>query len=48
MKGRYRAQPENDKIASITDPRRGREVKDDSLDFAFKTPTIRSVALRAP
>jgi cytochrome c peroxidase len=33
---------------STTDPGRGREVKDESLNFAFKTPTLRSVALRAP
>jgi cytochrome c peroxidase len=31
-----------------TDQGRGREVKDASLNFAFKTPTLRSVALRAP
>jgi cytochrome c peroxidase len=33
---------------TTTDPGRGREVKDDTLNFAFKTPTLRSVALRAP
>jgi cytochrome c peroxidase len=33
---------------TTTDPGRGREVKDESLNFAFKTPTLRSVALRAP
>jgi cytochrome c peroxidase len=33
---------------STTDLGRGREVKDESLNFAFKTPTLRSVALRAP
>jgi cytochrome c peroxidase len=33
---------------TTTDPGRGREVKDVSLNFAFKTPTLRSVALRAP
>jgi cytochrome c peroxidase len=33
---------------TTTDQGRGREVKDASLDFAFKTPTLRSVALRAP
>jgi cytochrome c peroxidase len=33
---------------STADPGRGREVKDASLNFAFKTPTLRSVALRAP
>jgi cytochrome c peroxidase len=27
---------------------RGREVKDAHLNYAFKTPTLRSVALRAP
>jgi cytochrome c peroxidase len=31
-----------------TDQGRGREVKDATLNFAFKTPTLRSVALRAP
>jgi cytochrome c peroxidase len=31
-----------------TDRGRGAEVKDAKLDFAFKTPTLRSVALRAP
>jgi cytochrome c peroxidase len=31
-----------------TDEGRGREVKNASLNFAFKTPTLRSVALRAP
>jgi cytochrome c peroxidase len=34
---------------SSTDPGRGREVNDDELmQFAFKTPTLRSVALRPP
>ena len=33
---------------TTTDQGRGREVKDDKLNFAFKTPTLRSVALRAP
>lgn len=34
---------------STTDRGRGREVKNDpQLQFAFKTPTLRSVALRAP
>jgi cytochrome c peroxidase len=34
---------------STTDPGRGREVKHDPrMQFAFKTPTLRSVALRAP
>jgi cytochrome c peroxidase len=33
---------------TTTDPGRGREVKDEALNFAFKTPTLRSVALRAP
>jgi cytochrome c peroxidase len=33
---------------STSDLGRGREVKDESLNFAFKTPTLRSVALRAP
>jgi cytochrome c peroxidase len=33
---------------SVTDQGRGREIKDTMLDFAFKTPTLRSVALRAP
>jgi cytochrome c peroxidase len=34
---------------TTTDLGRGREVKDDvSLNYAFKTPTLRSVALRAP
>jgi len=33
---------------TTTDLGRGREVKDESLNFAFKTPTLRSVALRAP
>src|SRR5262245_9661142 len=31
-----------------TDQGRGREVKDDKLNYAFKTPTLRSVSLRAP
>jgi cytochrome c peroxidase len=33
---------------TTTDQGRGREVKDPALNFAFKTPTLRSVALRAP
>ena len=33
---------------ATTDEGRGREVKNASLNFAFKTPTLRSVALRAP
>jgi cytochrome c peroxidase len=33
---------------TTTDLGRGREVKDESLNYAFKTPTLRSVALRAP
>jgi cytochrome c peroxidase len=33
---------------TTTDEGRGREVKNASLNFAFKTPTLRSVALRAP
>ena len=34
---------------STTDLGRGREVKNDpQLQYAFKTPTLRSVALRAP
>ena len=33
---------------STTDLGRGREVKDAHLNYAFKTPTLRSVALRAP
>ena len=33
---------------TTTDQGRGREVKDEALNFAFKTPTLRSVALRAP
>jgi cytochrome c peroxidase len=33
---------------STTDRGRGGEVKDDALNFAFKTPTLRSVAVRAP
>jgi cytochrome c peroxidase len=33
---------------TTTDQGRGREVKDPTLNFAFKTPTLRSVALRAP
>jgi cytochrome c peroxidase len=33
---------------TTTDQGRGREVKDATLSFAFKTPTLRSVALRAP
>jgi cytochrome c peroxidase len=33
---------------TTTDQGRGGVVKDAALDFAFKTPTLRSVALRAP
>ena len=33
---------------TTTDQGRGREVKEEALNFAFKTPTLRSVALRAP
>jgi cytochrome c peroxidase len=33
---------------TTTDQGRGREVKDEKLNYAFKTPTLRSVALRAP
>jgi cytochrome c peroxidase len=33
---------------TTTDEGRGREVKDATLNFAFKTPTLRSVALRPP
>jgi len=33
---------------TTTDQGRGREVKDAALNFAFKTPTLRSVAVRAP
>jgi cytochrome c peroxidase len=33
---------------TTADEGRGREVKNASLNFAFKTPTLRSVALRAP
>jgi cytochrome c peroxidase len=33
---------------TTTDLGRGREVKDAHLNYAFKTPTLRSVALRAP
>jgi cytochrome c peroxidase len=33
---------------TTTDQGRGREIKDAELNFAFKTPTLRSVALRAP
>ena len=33
---------------TTTDLGRGREVKQESLNYAFKTPTLRSVALRAP
>jgi cytochrome c peroxidase len=34
---------------TTTDPGRGRVIKDDeSMQFAFKTPTLRSVALRPP
>jgi cytochrome c peroxidase len=33
---------------TTTDQGRGREVKDPALNFAFKTPTLRSVAQRAP
>lgn len=33
---------------TTTDRGRGRDVKDDALQFAFKTPTLRSVALHPP
>jgi cytochrome c peroxidase len=33
---------------TTTDQGRGRETKDAALNFAFKTPTLRAVALRAP
>ena len=33
---------------TTTDQGRGRSAKDETLNFAFKTPTLRSVALRAP
>jgi cytochrome c peroxidase len=33
---------------TTTDQGRGREVRDAALNFAFKTPTLRSVALHAP
>ena len=33
---------------TTTDQGRGKEIKDPALNFAFKTPTLRSVALRAP
>jgi cytochrome c peroxidase len=33
---------------TTTDQGRGREIKDATLNFAFKAPTLRSVALRAP
>jgi cytochrome c peroxidase len=33
---------------TTTDQGRGREIKDEALNFAFKTPTLRSVALRPP
>jgi cytochrome c peroxidase len=33
---------------TTTDQGRGREVKDEKLNYAFKTPTLRSVALRPP
>ena len=33
---------------STTDQGRGKVAKDETLNFAFKTPTLRSVALRAP
>ena len=33
---------------TTTDQGRGREAKDAALNFAFKTPTLRAVALRAP
>jgi cytochrome c peroxidase len=33
---------------TTTDQGRGREIKDEKLNYAFKTPTLRSVALRAP
>jgi cytochrome c peroxidase len=42
----------NDRFHDIgtttTDQGRGRDTKDPALNFAFKTPTLRSVALRAP
>jgi cytochrome c peroxidase len=33
---------------TTTDRGRGRDVKDEDMQFAFKTPTLRSVALRPP
>jgi cytochrome c peroxidase len=33
---------------TTTDEGRGKAAKDESLNFAFKTPTLRAVALRAP
>jgi cytochrome c peroxidase len=33
---------------TTTDKGRGKVAKDETLNFAFKTPTLRSVALRAP
>jgi cytochrome c peroxidase len=33
---------------TTTDQGRGREIKDEKLNYAFKTPTLRSVALRPP
>ena len=33
---------------TTTDQGRGREIKEEALNFAFKTPTLRSVALRPP
>ena len=33
---------------TTTDQGRGKETKDPALNYAFKTPTLRSVALRAP
>jgi cytochrome c peroxidase len=33
---------------TTTDQGRGKAAKDETLNFAFKTPTLRSVALRAP
>jgi len=33
---------------TTTDQGRGKAAKDESLNFAFKTPTLRAVALRAP
>ncbi len=38
----------HDTGTTTTDQGRGKETKDAALNFAFKTPTLRSVALRAP